>query len=154
MKKQLKSVALALGIFCSLFVANAQQVNNLYFIENAPVRHYLNPALQPLSGFYLGFPAIGFTQFGFGNNSITASSFDSSIPLSTRIDAIRPTTLLNFEAQTNILNFGFRAKKSYITFGLSVKANTYFGLPKEIFNMAVNPLSDDIAGVSVLKNKT
>ena len=154
MKKQLKSVALALGIFCSLFVANAQQVNNLYFIENAPVRHYLNPALQPLSGFYLGFPAIGYTQFGLGNNSITASSFDSSIPLSTRLDAIKPTTLLNFDMQTNILNFGFRAKKSYITFGLSVKANTYFGLPKEMFNMAVNPLSDDIAGVSVLKNKT
>lgn len=153
MKKRLKLVMLLVGFICSLVSVNSQQVNNLYFIENAPVRHYLNPSLQPLSGFYLAFPAIGFTQVGFGNNSFTASSFDSSIDLNTRLSAIDTTTLLNFETQMNILSFGFRAKSSYITFGVTAKAQTYFGLPKDIFNFVAGETADDIAGVSVLKNK-
>lgn len=29
--------------------ANAQQVTTLYFLENAPMRHTINPAFQPVS---------------------------------------------------------------------------------------------------------
>ena len=142
MKKKLNSIVFATVFFCSLFAANAQQVNNMYFIENSPVRHYLNPALQPLSGFYLALPVIGYSQFGFGNNSFTASSFDGSIGLNTRLDAIKTNTLINYDTQINLFGFGFRAKSSYFTFGVTTKAQAYIGLPKEIFNVANNGVID------------
>ena len=31
----------------------AQQISTLYFLENAPMRHYINPAFQPVGRFYL-----------------------------------------------------------------------------------------------------
>ena len=35
--------------------ASAQQVNTLYFLENAPMRHTINPAFQPVSKGYITF---------------------------------------------------------------------------------------------------
>ena len=71
MKKLIFIIIVSIVLFFSAFKAKAQQVNTLYFIENAPVRHYLNPAFQPMSNFYLGFPVLGYSQFGVGNNSLT-----------------------------------------------------------------------------------
>ena len=39
---------------CSMSV-RAQQVNTLYFLENAPMRHTINPAFQPVSKGYVNF---------------------------------------------------------------------------------------------------
>jgi len=147
---------LAISVVIMLFAAKpyAQQVNNFYFLENTPYRHLLNPAMQPLSGFYLGLPFAGYQQMGFGNNSITVSSFDGSLTLEKRLSAVKPLTLLNFETQMNILSFGFRAKNSYITFGASLKADTYMGIPKDVFNIAIEDLSQDVGGIPVLLNKS
>ena len=32
---------------------NAQQVTTLYFLENSPMRHSINPAFQPVSSGYI-----------------------------------------------------------------------------------------------------
>jgi len=69
-KSILSKIFLVLCLSFSTFKAYSQQVNTMYFMENVPVRNYLNPAFQPLSNFYLGFPILGFTQFGVGNNSL------------------------------------------------------------------------------------
>jgi len=153
----MRKIKLLLFSVACLFLTGqlySQQVNNLYFLENSPVRHNLNPSLQPTSGFYLSFPVIGFTQFAFGNNSFTASSFDNSIGLDTRYGKIKQPTLLNLEAQTNLFGFGFRAKSSYITFGVTAKAQTYFGFPKVIFDIALNGMDDGKPGIPVLDTKT
>ena len=55
--------SLLIGILlATASIASAQQVNTLYFLENAPMRHTINPAFQPVSRFYLTFPAIGYTS--------------------------------------------------------------------------------------------
>jgi hypothetical protein len=54
----------ALSVLVSFFgLAHAQQVNTLYFLENAPMRHIINPAFQPVSKVYVTLPAMGYTSF-------------------------------------------------------------------------------------------
>ena len=60
-RKNIFKAILALCIVFAGGMVRAQQVNTLYFMENVPVRNSLNPAFQPLSNFYLGFPAVGFS---------------------------------------------------------------------------------------------
>lgn len=111
----------------------AQQTNTLYFLENAPTRHYLNPAFQPLTGFYFGIPVLGFTHIEAGNNSFTVGSIDLIDNKDKLFGLIRPTTLFKADAQVNLLNFGFRAKHSYFSFDVSQKVNAQFGIPKDLF---------------------
>ena len=59
----------------SVISAFSQQVNTTYFMENVPERNILNPAFQPLTDYYIGLPAIGYTQIGLGNNSVTLKDF-------------------------------------------------------------------------------
>ena len=47
--------------------ASAQQVNTLYFLENAPMRHIYNPAFQPVSNGYVNFTPLGWSSFNIGN---------------------------------------------------------------------------------------
>ena len=50
---------------------HAQEVNTLYFMHNAPMRHTINPSFQPESNVYVLLPMIGYTSLGLGNNAIT-----------------------------------------------------------------------------------
>ena len=127
--RKIKLLFISAGLLLLTVQLQSQQVNNLYFIENSPYRHLMNPAMQPLSGFYLGFPVIGYSQFQFGNNSLTASSLDMS--KGDLYNSLKTTTDLNFGTQLNLLNFGFRAKSNYITFGLSAKSMVDLYLPKD-----------------------
>ena len=63
------SIVLCFGL--STLIVTPQQVNTMYFMDNVPYRNKLNPAFQPISNFYLGFPVFGYTQFGIGNNSLS-----------------------------------------------------------------------------------
>lgn len=135
MKKQFKNFVLTLGICIATFSVSAQQVNTLYFLENAPIRHYMNPAFQPLSGFYFGIPVLGYTQFGIGNNSITYNSLLSNKP--TLFNSLRPTTLLRTDLQLNLLDFGFRHKSAYWTFSLTEKVDAQIGLPKDFLKLVM-----------------
>lgn len=112
---------------------SAQQVNTLYFLENVPVRHTMNPAFQPLSNFYLGFPALGLMQYGVGNNSFTLSSLRKE---KDRVfSLVRPVTLLNAQSQVNLLDFGFRAGAGYFSFGATTKSLSSAGFPKELVKL-------------------
>ena len=135
MKKQIKYILAILAVCISSLNLNAQQVNTMYFLENAPVRHYLNPAFQPLSGFYFGIPVLGYTQLGFGNNSFTIHSLTMS--KDNIFQSIKPTTLFRTDLQINLLDFGFRTKKAYWSFALTEKIDAQLGLPKDLFKLAL-----------------
>ena len=59
-------------LFIALIISSiniiAQNVNTTYFLDNAPMRHTINPAFQPVSEFYLPLPAIGNLNAYLGNN--------------------------------------------------------------------------------------
>lgn len=125
----------------------AQQVNSLYFIENAPVRHYLNPAFQPVNDFYLGLPLIGFTQFGIGNNSIalkdviykqngqTITFLNPQGNIGRFYNLLKKSTVMCADFQSNLLSVGFRNNNDYWTFSISEKINGMVSLPKDLFKL-------------------
>ena len=147
-RSNISRIILVICVVFSALTTSAQQVNTLYFMENVPVRNYLNPAFQPLSNFYLGFPVLGYTQFGVGNNCLSLKDFAyndaSGKPIwflnkngnkDNFYNALKPTTLIQTNAQVNLLDFGFRTGKAYWSFSLTEKVEGQIGLPRDLMKL-------------------
>jgi hypothetical protein len=138
---------LLLGI--NPFLLSSQQVNTLYFMDNVPVRHLLNPSFQPIDDFYLSLPVIGLTQFSIGNNSLSLKdiiynvngqtvSFLSPLGNIPRFfTTLKSNTLIQGELQTTLLSVGFRNNSSYWTFSLTEKLAASGNLPKDLFRISL-----------------
>ena len=134
--------------------AVAQQVNTLFFLENAPMRHTLNPAFQPVSRGFINFTPLGWMSIGMGNNSLMMSSifrYDPAtgktiiIPLHPNGDKqaflgiLKSMTLMDTEMTLGLLNMGFRIKENgYLTIGFNERIESGGTLPKSLFNFALN----------------
>ena len=127
----------------------AQQVNTLYFMEDVPLRHYLNPSFQPMTDYYVSLPVIGFTQMSVGNNSLamkdiiynvngqTVSFLNSQGNIPLFYNALKSNTLVHANLQTNLLSVGFRHETAYWTFSLTEKADGKANLPKDVLQVAL-----------------
>lgn len=138
MKRRLKYFFL---ICCSLsvFSISAQQVNTMYFMDNIPYRNTLNPAFQPYSNFYLGFPVIGHTNLGLGNNSLSLTDiFNPDGTFKNYYSLLKPNTQLYSDVNINLLTFGFRTGKSYWNFSLTERADMQVNTSKDLFNFGLN----------------
>ena len=137
-------------LFC-LLISNlsttlfAQQINSDYFIENNPLRQDYNPAFKPKTDYFISLPGIGFTSVAVGNNSLTVKdlvytangqtiTFKNPLGNTDKLyNVLQPTTLFQAAAKTNILTFGWRIKKDYLTFSIDQRVSAYVGLPKDLF---------------------
>ena len=146
-----KSILVALVALFAIS-ASAQQVTTLYFLENAPMRHTINPAFQPVSQGYVNFTPLGWMTIGVGNNSVTMSDVlyvdpetgQTITPLHPHgdkqafLNTLRGMTFINGEATLGLLNIGFRLKeKGYLTIGINERINAGATLPKPLFNFLV-----------------
>jgi len=151
MLKSIKRNLVVLTIFCVVSsLASAQQVNTLYFMDNVPFRHTLNPAFQPVQDVYIGLPVIGFTQLSFGNNSVALKDviykFNGQTvsfmhPDGGSVDkfyrTLQSTGLISSSFETNLLSFGFRHKTAFWSFTLTEKFQSLIAIPKDAFNLAL-----------------
>lgn len=136
-------------ILFSNFQSHSQQVNTMYFMDNVPVRNYLNPSFQPLKDFYFGLPILGYSQFSLGNNSVTLKDviykqngqtiffFDEGGNKLKLYNALNPTTFLNTNVNINLLDFGFRTGNSYWSFSANEKIDGHVGIPKDLIKLAL-----------------
>ena len=161
MKRTICKSILAVVLTAITFSASAQQqVNTLYFLDNAPVRQYINPAFTPISNFYLSLPVIGYTSLWAGNNSLTASDvvFNNAAgqaitflhPDADRqqfLKSLRKTTLIDMDLQTNILSFGFRFKDhNYLHIAVNERIDGGVALPKDLFSFLLDGGMKDMSG--------
>jgi len=128
---------------------DSQQVNTLYFMENIPVRHFLNPSFQPTNDFYLSLPVVGFTQFNIGNNSVslkdiiynvngkTITFLNTNGDIGLFYNTLKSNTIIRTDFQTNLLSFGFRQNTAYWTFSVTEKIDGTMNLPKDIFKISL-----------------
>ena len=152
MKTMKKSILVALAALLTLG-ASAQQVTTVYFLENAPMRHTINPAFQPYSNGYINFSPLGWSVLSIGNNSVTVSDIfivDSATgstitPLHPNADkqaflkTLRAMTMPNYEMTLGLLNMGFRIKdKGYLTIGINERMTNAGTLPKSLAEFALN----------------
>ena len=149
--KRTKSIIVALVALMALS-AQAQQVTTLYFLENAPMRHTLNPAFQPVSNGYVNFTPLGWMNIGVGNNSLTVSDVlfvdpttgHTITPLHPNADkdaflrALHSMTYANADLTIGWLNMGFRIKeKGFLTIGINERIETGGTIPKPLFEFAL-----------------
>ena len=145
--------------------AYAQQVNTLYFLENAPMRHTINPAFQPVSQGYVNFTPLGWTSMSVGNNSLTVSDLffvdptthKTITPLHPNADrnaflrTMRNVTYFNGGATFGLVNFGFRHKDNgYVTIGINQRIEGGFTMPKSIFDFFLGGGMQNITGVNTI----
>lgn len=150
MKHIAKSIAVVIAAVCMTLTVNAQQqVNSLYFLDNAVMRHTLNPAFEPWENVYVGLPALGFTSVGVYNNSLMVSDVltykdGKTITALSRggdkvgfYNALRMNTLFNANATVNIVSFGARIQKigGYWHVGLSEKVDVGGTVPRDLLRL-------------------
>lgn len=155
MKKQLIAIIALLTVGTTL--VNAQEVNTLYFLENAPMRHKINPAFQPVSRVYVGFTPLHYMSLSSYNtlsfSDLVYKKGDKLItglyPGETDALAKRLKNDLRMisNAELALLNFGAQTRDSlgYFHIGLNEKIEGTVVLPGDIFNV-VNNGSDNIGG--------
>lgn len=156
MKTTLRTILATLLLSCAAAI-NAQQVNTLYFLESAPMRHTINPAFQPVSNFYLTLPVIGYTSLWLGTNNWTMSDFVFKGPDGNTITPVHPdapenwlekhpsTFALDLDLHTNLLGFGFRIKeKSYLHINISEHLMFGVNLASSLFQ--INDMSSGVVG--------
>ena len=161
MKRQIRT-ALAIILGSVALHAQAQQVNTLYFLENSPERHLINPAFQPVSNGYLHFSPIGWSSVWAGNNSFSLSDLVFTNPTDPNqtitvlhpdanktafLKGLRQNMLINGEATMNILGFGFRVKENgYFTFDIMEHLNAGLSMPRGLFDFVLGGGMQDITG--------
>ncbi len=163
----MKKILLAVSCVFFSLGAFAQQVNTLYFLENSPHRHYLNPALEPLSRVYFSFTPLGYTSLSVGNNSLTLSDFVYNRNGQTVtfmhpelgstadfLNNLHSSTLINADMQLNLLGFGGRTKRNgywHLTLNTKIEAGT--SLPKGLFEFVLGGGMYDVAGKNTFELK-
>ena len=127
----------------------AQQINTLYFMEDVPVRHILNPSFEPVTDYYLSLPVIGLTQFNVGNNSVslkdvvykvggrTITFLDPQGDKNLFYNTLKPNSVVRADLQTNLISFGFRHESDYWTFTMTEKLKGTINLPKDLFRISL-----------------
>lgn len=152
-----KLLLIPVFILCILpLVMKAQQVNTLYFMEDVPVRHFLNPSFQPTCNLYISLPIIGLTQFDAGNNSVsvkdvfynvngqTVSFLSSQGNIPRFYNTLKSNTLIQSDLQTNLISFGFRHEMAYWTFSLTERIDGSVNLPKDLFKVSLFGTQDSL----------
>lgn len=150
----------SLVIACLLMLgsAHAQQVNTLYFLENAPMRHLINPAFQPMSNVYVTLPAIGYTSIWAGNNAFTMKDFIFNDPTTgNTITPFHPNanpnwltkkpkhTIVDADAYINLLGVGVRIKDNGY-FHLNISEHILANTAIQTSLLGINHISSGVVG--------
>lgn len=143
------------------------QDNTLYQMRGIPQSLDYNPAHQPDCNVYVNLPAISSIQASVNNNGFAWSDFihpgsgnmsDSLIlDFDNLASELNDRNHLRTDVKTTLLGFGFRVRKTYITFGVSTHVNGLVGIPKGLvdfrngnYNAATGETFDlDFSGLGV-----
>jgi hypothetical protein len=161
--KTLLRYIFALIVLQSAIIAHAQQINTLYFLENAPMRHTINPAFQPISKGFVNISPLGWMSVGAGNTSLTMSDLfyldpqtgHTITPLHPNGDkqallkSLNNMTLINGDATLGVVNMGFRIKeKGYFTIGLNQHIEIGSTLPRAIPQIVLGGFMTNLEGTN------
>ncbi|MDP4183938.1 MAG: DUF5723 family protein [Bacteroidota bacterium] len=119
-----------------------------YFMDGYSLRHNLNPALRPATG-YISIPGLGDNNFNFSSNSLTLDKLfypngldnelvtflHPSVDANAFLNSLADVNTLRFNMSNNLLSFGFFCGKSFWSFGINLKSDNSCSIPKDIFTV-------------------
>lgn len=159
--KQSKRKFLVTALLFSAVSMFSQEVSTLYFLENAPMRHIVNPAFQPVSSGYVNFSPVGYMNLWAGNYSLTMSDFIYRDPITGNtitvlhpngdkqafLNRIHKVTLSNANLTSDVVSFGFRIKENgYFHFSVMERGDGGVNLPAGLFQFALDGGMKDLNG--------
>lgn len=154
-----KYLMLILCSFCSL--SYGQMSNTMYFMKKNPLQNKFNPAFRPECKFYIGVPGISNLHVAAGNNSLTFDDVIYKVTLDGKpqtvtflhsavengvddfLDAYRKNLRVFSDFNIDLVNFGFRVKRSYFNVNLSTRADVQVSVPKAIPEIALVGMDED-----------
>lgn len=151
MKTNIKSLAVCvmLGAAASL---SAQNTNSGYFLDGYNYRYQMNPAFGNDMNF-VSIPVVGNINFAVRGNLHLTDVFhvvDGKTVLFTNPEVspsflkdIKDFNKLNTDLSINILSGGFKAWGGYNTVSINARADIYAGLPKSLFVLAKDGITND-----------
>ncbi len=135
MKKTILFLSLLISIY-TIDTTSAQQDLTMYNMEMIPQRMYANPALIPLSRINIGLPVFSSLYFNFSNSGFKYSDLikhrgDSLyLDYDNMLSKLSKNNYFSTAIQPDLLSFGFRIGKNYISFNATEKINFQFRYPK------------------------
>lgn len=158
----MKTRSLIIVFLFSALALQAQQTATLYFLENTPMRHIVNPAFQPVSEGYLHLTPLGYTSLNAGNNSLTLSdlvfnqngktitAFHPEADRDALLRAIKPSMLTQADMSLSLLSFGSRVnEKGYYTVSLTERIDAGISLPHAMFDFLLGGGMTNLEGSNV-----
>mgnify|MGYP003507600728 CR=1 FL=1 len=140
----MKKIYLIIVFILASVSLSAQNLRTGYFLDGYSYRYQFNPALQGDRGF-LAIPifsrigvgvesSIGLRDYLYPTSSGTLATFlHPEISNDVVMRNLGNRTIANTNVDLNVLAFGFRVKKSYHTFDVSLKGNMDTTLPGDVF---------------------
>ena len=168
--KRMKTNVLAIilsGAVATLAISDAmaqtQNSRSTYFLEGSTYRHELNPAFMGERG-YVSLPGLGNLTIGaqstggvgdfifkkangdlttFMNEEVSSAEFLKGLPKRLKVGV---------NVDESILSLGFHAWGGFNTLGISVKSNTNFFMPDELFKFMKNGVASETGSSYNVKN--
>lgn len=128
------SVLLASGF------VKAQYANQQAFYNNLPQARYYNPGLMPECSGYFSLPGLSGYGATISNSSFAAKDlfYEGNISPDHFLAVIENNSLLNFGFATDVLGFGFKAGKNFISLNVTPKVDFNLGYNRDFFNFIIN----------------
>ncbi len=132
---------IALGFVLSV---NAQHNLTMYNMHTLPQRIQVNPASVPDSRFFISMPGFASIHMLYNNDGFKLKNL-VSVDDSNRLvvhplsfyNALKKDNRLGMDVSYDILNFGFKMRKSYFTVCLGEKIKSQFSFPKDFMGLFI-----------------
>ena len=146
-----KLIALSFAA-ASVMTMGAQESATGYFMENYNMKWQMNPAFGNRNG-YVGFPALGnvnvavngnvnATDFLYNVNNKTVLFTHPEVSTEEALSKIKNVNRISQNLELGIIQVGFKAFGGYNNIAINVKENSSFALPKSIFSLAKEGISN------------
>lgn len=152
MKRNIKSVVLAVVMVIPCVLATAQNTYSGYFTEGYLYRHQMNPAIGNDRG-YISIPVLGNTNMAFRGslalsdvlynvNGKTTTFMNPNVSASEVLSNIEDQNKYGMDLKMELLSVGFKGFKGYNTIGLNIRTNIGMMLPGELFRLCKEGISN------------
>jgi len=140
----MKQLYIAMLLLCVSVVANSQD-NAFMFLRGVPQTTQINPAFRPVDHAYLALPAIGGVKINGANTGFSWSDAIRSgsglqadslvVDLDNLASKMQDNNLLAAEASLQILGFGFKAGKTFISVDINNRMKAKVNYPKSLMDL-------------------
>ena len=149
--KRIAVSVMAIGALTA--TASAQNLNSGYFTDGYLYRYQLNPSFDNDKTFFT-IPALGTINLGlqgtvgvenflYNVNGRTTTFLNPAVDAGSFLDDLGSRSRITSDIRLNILACGFKAFKGYNVVTLGVRTNLNVGLPRELFRMLKEGITND-----------